>query len=88
MIDLEPAPNSITEVWERMPNDKRQNPYMFLKFPNTIITDGEAIRIPPERPNLDWECELAEVISKPASRVSVENAEDCIFGLYVGERCL
>jgi len=81
--DLEPtppAPNAITGIWEREPDDIRQNPYMFLKLPNTIIADGEAIRVPPGRPNLDWECELAVVIGKTASRVSVADAEDYIFG--------
>ena len=47
---------------------------------NTIIADGESIRMPPSRPNLDWECELAVVVGKPASRVAVEDAEDYIFG--------
>ena len=77
---LPPAPGSITGIWERESDDIRQNPYMFLKLPNTIIADGEAIRVPPERPNLDWECELAVVIGRTASRVSVADAEDYIFG--------
>ena len=78
--DLTPAPDPIPGIWEREGNDRRQNPYMFLKLPNTIIADGEAIRIPPQRFNLDWECELAVVVSKPASRVAVADAEDYIFG--------
>ena len=78
--DREPPPDPIPGIWEREPNDPRQNPYMFLKLPNTIIADGEAIRIPPQRPNLDWECELAVVVSRTASRVAVEDAEDYIFG--------
>ena len=78
--DLAPPPDPIPGIWERTPDDRRQNPYMFLKLPNTVIADGEAIRIPPQRPNLDWECELAVVVSRPASRVTVEDAEDYIFG--------
>ena len=78
--DQEPAPDPIPGIWERQADDRRQNPYMFLKLPNTIIADGEAIRIPPQRTNLDWECELAVVVSKPASRVAVEDAADYIFG--------
>jgi 2-keto-4-pentenoate hydratase/2-oxohepta-3-ene-1,7-dioic acid hydratase in catechol pathway len=78
--DLRPAPDPIPGIWEREADDPRQNPYMFLKLPNTIIADGEPIRIPPERFNLDWECELAVVVSKPASRVAVADAEDYIFG--------
>ena len=78
--DMRPAPDPIPGIWEREEGDRRQNPYMFLKLPNTIIADGEAIRIPPQRTNLDWECELAVVVSKPASRVAVEDAADYIFG--------
>ena len=75
-----PIPDPIPGIWERTPDDRRQNPYIFLKMANTIIADGESIRMPPARPNLDWECELAVVIGRPASRVAVEDAEDYIFG--------
>ena len=75
-----PIPDPIPGIWERTPDDRRQNPYIFLKMANTIIADGEAIRMPPSRPNLDWECELAVVVGKPASRVAVEDAADYIFG--------
>lgn len=75
-----PIPDPIPGIWERTPDDRRQNPYVFLKMANTIIADGEAIRVPPSRPNMDWECELAVVVGKPASRVAVEDAGDYIFG--------
>ena len=75
-----PIPDPIPGIWERTPDDRRQNPYVFLKMANTIIADGESIRMPPGRPNMDWECELAVVVGKPASRVAVEDAEDHIFG--------
>ena len=75
-----PIPDPIPGIWERAPDDRRQNPYVFLKMANTVIADGESIRMPPGRSNLDWECELAVVIGQPASRVAVEDAEDYIFG--------
>ncbi len=75
-----PAPDPIPGIWERTPGDTRQNPYIFLKAASTVIADGETIRIPPQRSNLDWECELAIVIGKPASRVSPADAIDYIFG--------
>ena len=75
-----PIPDPIPGIWERSADDRRQNPYIFLKMANTIIADGEAIRVPPERTNVDWECELAVVIGKPASRVAVPDAADYIFG--------
>jgi 2-keto-4-pentenoate hydratase/2-oxohepta-3-ene-1,7-dioic acid hydratase in catechol pathway len=76
----DPPPPSITGIWERTPDDERQNPYVFIKLPSTIIADGEAIRMMPQRDNLDYECELAAVISSPASRVPPELAENFIFG--------
>jgi 2-keto-4-pentenoate hydratase/2-oxohepta-3-ene-1,7-dioic acid hydratase in catechol pathway len=75
-----PAPDPIPGIWERTPGDTRQNPYIFLKAGSTIIADGEEIRIPPKRGELDWECELAVVIGQPASRVSPADAIDYIFG--------
>ena len=75
-----PAPDPIPGIWERTPGDTRQNPYIFLKAPSTVIASGEAIRIPPGRSELDWECELAVVVGTPASRVSPEDALDYIFG--------
>lgn len=74
------VPDPMPGVWEREEGDIRQNPYVFLKMASTVIADGEAIRIPPQRPNLDWECELAAVIGTSASRVSPDDAEDYIFG--------
>ena len=70
-VEEGPVPDPIPGIWERTQDDRRQNPYIFLKMASTVIADGEAIRIPPQRTNLDWECELAVVIAKPASRISV-----------------
>ena len=70
----------IPGVWDRKPGDNRQNPYLFVKSPTTIIGEGEAIRIPQGRSNVDWECELNAVISKTASHVPPEQAADYIFG--------
>ena len=75
-----PPPDSIAGIWEREPGDTRQNPYVFIKIPSTIIADGEAIRMMPQRHNLDYECEFAAVIGTAASRVPPGQAEDHIFG--------
>lgn len=77
------VPQSIPGIWERKPGDTRHNPYFFLKPPRAIIADGEPIRMPPERDKLDWECELAIVIGRPASHVSVDEANDYIFGYTI-----
>jgi 2-keto-4-pentenoate hydratase/2-oxohepta-3-ene-1,7-dioic acid hydratase in catechol pathway len=73
-----PAP--IPGIWERAAGDTRQNPYLFPKLPATIIANGEAIRIPPKREQVDWECELTVVVGRPASRVATGQARDYIFG--------
>lgn len=49
-------------------------PIVFLKPTSAIITDGEAIRIPPGVGRVDHEVELAVIIGKDASRVTVEDA--------------
>ena len=75
-----PPPASIPGIWERPPGDNRQNPYVFIKAPSTIIAEGEAIRMLPGRDELDYECELAAIIGAPASRVPPEAADAYIFG--------
>ena len=70
----------IPGIWDRNAGDTRQNPYLFLKAPAAVIADGEAIRIPPGREQVDWECELAAIIGRPASHVAPSSAADYIFG--------
>ena len=53
---------------------------MFIKLPSAIVADGEAIRIPPGRTQIDWECELGVVIGRRASRVPAQSAAEYIFG--------
>jgi len=67
-------------IWERDAKDVRWNPYMFMKSPAAVIADGEAIKLPPGRTQVDWECELGIVISRQASRVPVAQAANYIFG--------
>lgn len=57
-----------------------ESPILFAKFGNTIVGPGAAIRIPPEVTQADYEAELAVVIGKTASRVSVDEARDHILG--------
>jgi 2-keto-4-pentenoate hydratase/2-oxohepta-3-ene-1,7-dioic acid hydratase in catechol pathway len=45
-----------------------------------VVANGDAIRLPPGRDRVDWECELAVVIGRTASRVPPERARDYIFG--------
>ena len=48
-----------------------------------MIATGEAIRIPPGRTQIDWECELGIVIGREARQVPVAKARDHIFGYTV-----
>jgi 2-keto-4-pentenoate hydratase/2-oxohepta-3-ene-1,7-dioic acid hydratase in catechol pathway len=67
-------------IWDRAADDQRWNPYMFLKAPAAIIADGEAVRIPANRPQVDWECELGVVIGRTAQNVPTARSADFIFG--------
>jgi 2-keto-4-pentenoate hydratase/2-oxohepta-3-ene-1,7-dioic acid hydratase in catechol pathway len=75
-------PNTVSAsgIWERAADDKRWNPYVFMKSPSAVIADGEAIRLPPGRTQVDWECELGVVVGRPATRVPVSQAATYIFG--------
>ena len=74
-----PATKSAPGIWERSAGDTRWNPYLFLKATSAIIAEGETIRIPVGRTQIDWECELGVVIKQEAFQVPVSRASDYIF---------
>jgi 2-keto-4-pentenoate hydratase/2-oxohepta-3-ene-1,7-dioic acid hydratase in catechol pathway len=78
--DALPGTTSAPGLWERKPDDKRWNPYMFMKAPAAVIANGESIRLPAGRERIDWECELGVVIGRTADHVAIERAGDYIFG--------
>ena len=78
-----PGTRSAPGIWERAAADVRWNPYMFLKATSAVIANGDAIRLPAGRDQIDWECELGVVIGRTASRVPLERAADFIFGYTV-----
>jgi 2-keto-4-pentenoate hydratase/2-oxohepta-3-ene-1,7-dioic acid hydratase in catechol pathway len=78
-----PGTRSAPGIWERRADDTRWNPYLFLKATSAIIADGEAIRIPAGRTQIDWECELGVVIGRTASRVPAAEAASYIFGYTI-----
>lgn len=75
-----PGTQSAPGIWERSADDPRWNPYMFLKAPSAVIAHGEAIRLPPGRTQIEWECEMGLVIGRTASQVPVGSAASYIFG--------
>ena len=80
---LDDAPVSMDHFWTREENDRRQNPYLFLKPSRIVIASGDPILMKPEREQLDWECEFAVVIGQPASHVSIEEARSHVFGYTI-----
>ena len=75
-----PAARSAPGIWERKAGDTRDNPYLFQKSLAVLIGTGDPIVVPRGRVQIDFECEFATVISKPAHYVPVERAADYIFG--------
>jgi 2-keto-4-pentenoate hydratase/2-oxohepta-3-ene-1,7-dioic acid hydratase in catechol pathway len=64
--------------------ERPQRPLVFTKFTSSVIADGQQIAIDrglTER--VDWEVELAAVIGRRASRVTVEDALDHVLGYTV-----
>jgi 2-keto-4-pentenoate hydratase/2-oxohepta-3-ene-1,7-dioic acid hydratase in catechol pathway len=75
-----PNTTSAPGIWERAPGDTRWNPFMFLKAPAAIVAHGDAVRLPPKRTQIEWECELGVVIGRTATAVPISQAFDYVFG--------
>jgi 2-keto-4-pentenoate hydratase/2-oxohepta-3-ene-1,7-dioic acid hydratase in catechol pathway len=60
-----------------------ERPLLFAKWPNTLIADGDDIRIPQVTTQVDYEAELGVVIGRRASRVGVDDALDFVGGYVV-----
>ena len=75
------------EVQARIAAERRRDrgiPYLFIKSAtNAVIAHNEPIIIPKERSKIDWECEIATVIGKPARYVTAADAKDHIFGFTI-----
>lgn len=79
------APEAVSApgIWERKPGDTRSNPYLFLKSPTVVTGPYDPIRMPLGRDHIDFECEFATVIGKPASHIAIDSAADYIFGYTI-----
>jgi len=60
-----------------------ERPLLFAKWPNTLIGDGDAIRVPAISQQVDYEAELGVVIGKRASRISEHDALEYVRGYVV-----
>lgn len=58
-------------------------PTLFAKFADTLIGPRDAIELPAEDEQIDWEAELAIVIGTPGRRISAAAAESHIAGYTV-----
>jgi 2-keto-4-pentenoate hydratase/2-oxohepta-3-ene-1,7-dioic acid hydratase in catechol pathway len=67
--------------------ERRENrgiPYMFLKpSRGAVIGNGDAVVLPHNRTEIDWEVELAAVIGRAARYVPAPEAESHIFGYMI-----
>ena len=57
-----------------------EKPIIFAKYANTLVGQGDAIRIPSITQKADYEVELAVVIGRAAKNVSEAEALDYVFG--------
>ena len=57
---------------------------LFAKMPTSLNAHEGGVELPPEAMNLNFEGELVIIIGKKARHVSVDDAEDYIFGYSVG----
>ena len=66
--------------------DREPAPYpgVFAKLPTSIVGPGDAIQMTEDAGNVHYEGELVVVIGKQAQGVSVEDAQDYIFGVTAG----
>ncbi len=66
-------------------NEVPPEPMLFLKAPSAVITDGEAILIPPQSVKVEHEGELAVIIKKTCKNL---NKNDNVFDFVFGYTCL
>jgi 2-keto-4-pentenoate hydratase/2-oxohepta-3-ene-1,7-dioic acid hydratase in catechol pathway len=59
-------------------------PLLFMKPPSSILNPGDAIILPPQSQQVEHEAELVVVLGKRTRNVTVEHAQDYIYGYTVG----
>jgi 2-keto-4-pentenoate hydratase/2-oxohepta-3-ene-1,7-dioic acid hydratase in catechol pathway len=62
-------------------NDVPKEPLLFLKPPSSIIREGEAIRLPPQSRQVEFEGEIGIVIGARVSHGSTATAQAAIRGI-------
>ncbi len=85
-----PKPGKITCVGLNYADHAREqgheppkSPIFFLKSGNTICGPGDAIHLPPNSSQVDYEAEFAVVMGKKGSRIPEEKAYDYVAGYMI-----
>jgi 2-keto-4-pentenoate hydratase/2-oxohepta-3-ene-1,7-dioic acid hydratase in catechol pathway len=65
-------------------NEVPKVPLIFLKPPSSIISDGQAIVLPPQSRQVEHEGELVIVMGKRARNITAEDAKHFILGYTIG----
>src|SRR5690606_3631568 len=64
-------------------SDAPKYPSLFVRFPDSLVAHGEAIRRPPESVQLDYEGEIAIVIGRGGRRIPRAQARSHVAGLTI-----
>lgn len=67
-----------------MGNDEREPPFFFAKPSDALVRDGATIPYPSLTKDLHFEVELVVALKSGGRNISVEKANDCIYGYGVG----
>jgi 2-keto-4-pentenoate hydratase/2-oxohepta-3-ene-1,7-dioic acid hydratase in catechol pathway len=65
-------------------NEVPKVPLIFMKPPSSIISNEDAIVLPPQSTQVEHEAELVVVIGRPAKNVTAEQAKEYVFGYTIG----
>jgi 2-keto-4-pentenoate hydratase/2-oxohepta-3-ene-1,7-dioic acid hydratase in catechol pathway len=63
--------------------DVLEIPNLFIRFPRSLIADGDAVLVPKVSTKVDWEAELAVVIGTPGKHVPAERALEYVAGYTI-----
>src|SRR3989304_3534175 len=65
-------------------NEVPKVPLIFMKPPSSIISNGEAVILPPQSSQIEHEADVVAVIGKRGRHVSPEEAKSYILGYTIG----
>lgn len=64
--------------------DHREPPFFFQKNPNNLVINGDDFPYPPKSDNVHFEIELVVALDKGGKDLTLDQAENAIFGYAVG----